>query len=170
MGCPSDAIGHNRDMEMKVEDGTLKVRSSGTAFRYLGKKAPALKDAEGFVDTGDALELRGGRYYFVGRRDGIINVGGFKVHPEEIEAVINRHPEVSMSLVKAKKNPITGALVIADVVLKSRLQSVDNIAHILRRDILQFCREELAQYKVPAAINFVPALTIAQTGKLIRHA
>jgi acyl-CoA synthetase (AMP-forming)/AMP-acid ligase II len=92
------------------------------------------------------------------------------VHPEEIEAVINRHPEVSMSLVKAKKNPITGALVIADVVLKSRLQSVDNIAHILRRDILQFCREELAQYKVPAAINFVPALTIAQTGKLIRHA
>jgi acyl-coenzyme A synthetase/AMP-(fatty) acid ligase len=170
MGCPSDAIGHNRDVEMKAEDGTLKVRSPGTAFRYLGKEAPALKDAEGFVDTGDAFELRDGRYYFVGRRDGMINVGGFKVHPEEIEAVINRHPEVSMSLVKAKKNPITGALVIADVVLKSRLQSVDNIAHILRRDILQFCREELAQYKVPAAINFVPALAVAQTGKLIRHA
>jgi acyl-CoA synthetase (AMP-forming)/AMP-acid ligase II len=170
MGCPSDAIGHNHDVEMKVEDGTLKVRSPGTAFHYLGKEAPALKDAEGFVDTGDALELRDGRYYFVGRRDGMINVGGFKVHPEEIEAVINRHPEVSMSLVKAKKNPITGALVIADVVLKSRLQSVDNIAHILRGDILQFCREELAQYKVPAAINFVSALAVAQTGKLIRHA
>ena len=60
---------------------------------------------EGFVDTGDMLELRGDRYYFVGRRDGMINVGGMKVHPEEVEAVINRHPLVRMSLVRTKKNP-----------------------------------------------------------------
>ena len=50
-----------------------------------------LTDSEGFVDTGDMVELRGDRYYFVGRRGGIINIGGLKVHPEEIEAVINRH-------------------------------------------------------------------------------
>ena len=52
----------------------------------------ALADEDGFVDTGDMLELRGDRYYFAGRREGIINVGGQKVHPEEVEAVINRHP------------------------------------------------------------------------------
>ena len=63
------------------------------------------------------LELRDGRYHFVGRRDGVINVGGMKVHPEEVEAVINRHPRVRMSLVRTEKNPITGALVVADVVL-----------------------------------------------------
>ncbi len=78
----------------------------------------AIAEADGFVDTGDMVELRGDRYYFVGRRDGIINVGGLKVHPEEVEAVINRHPGVRMSLVKARKSPITGAVVVADVVAR----------------------------------------------------
>ena len=103
---------------MKIENGSLRIRSERTAFRYLDQESGPLKDAEGFVDTGDVLELRDDRYYFVGRRDGVINVGGLKVHPEEVEAVINRHPEVRMSLVRTKKNPITGALVVADVVLK----------------------------------------------------
>ena len=84
--------------------------------RQRGKR---LRDADGFVDTGDMVELRGDRYYFVGRRDGIINVGGLKVHPEEVEAVINAHPGVQMSLVKARRNPITGAVVVADVVPKA---------------------------------------------------
>jgi acyl-coenzyme A synthetase/AMP-(fatty) acid ligase len=136
----------------------------------MSKDAPSLKNAEGFVDTGDALELRDRRFHFVGRRDGVINVGGLKVHPEEIEAVINRHPEVSMSLVKAKKNPITGTLVVAEVVLKEELQTVHDRSHKVQLQILQFCRQELAHYKVPAAIKFVPVLAVAQTGKLIRHA
>ena len=51
------------------------------------------------------------RYYFVGRSGGIINVGGLKVHPEEVEAVINSHPCVRMSLVRSRRNPITGAVV-----------------------------------------------------------
>ena len=63
------------------------------------------------------VELRGDRYIFAGRRGGIINIGGLKVHPEEVEAVINRHPRVRMSLVRPKRSPITGAIVIADVVL-----------------------------------------------------
>src|SRR5439155_669010 len=81
--------------------------------------AEALVDADGFVDTADMLERRGDRYYFVGRRDGIINVGGQKVHPEEVEAIINGHPRVRMSLVRTRKSPITGALVVADVVLNA---------------------------------------------------
>ena len=77
---------------MKIEDGSLRIRSTRTARRYLGGERAALADADGFVDTGDMVELRGDRYYFVGRAGGIINVGGLKVHPEEVEAVINRHP------------------------------------------------------------------------------
>ena len=78
-----------------------------------------LTDPDGFVDTGDMVELHGDRYVFAGRRGGIINIGGLKVHPEEVEAVINRHPQVRMSLVRRKASPITGSVVIADVVLKS---------------------------------------------------
>jgi acyl-coenzyme A synthetase/AMP-(fatty) acid ligase len=166
-GFPVEAIEHTPNVEMKVVGGSLRIRSDRNAAGYLGEDSPPLKDPEGFVDTGDELELRDGRYHFVGRRDGMINVGGWKVHPEEVEAVINRHPEVSMSLVKTKKNPITGALVVADVVLRTP-HSAANGDQALQRDILQFCRGELAVHKVPVAINFVAALAVAESGKLVR--
>jgi acyl-CoA synthetase (AMP-forming)/AMP-acid ligase II len=169
MGIPAAAIGHTHFVEMKIEDGTLRVRSSRTASAYLGQDSLPLRDAEGFVDTGDVLELRDGRYYFAGRRDGTINVGGLKVHPEEVEAVINRHPEVGMSLVRTKKSSITGGLVVADVVLKRPKQPEDGSTQALQREILQFCRAELALYKVPVGINFVSTLAVSQTGKLIRR-
>jgi len=76
---------------MKIEDGSLHIRSGRTANRYLAGTL-SLRDDDGFVDTGDMVERRGDRFYFIGRRGGIINVGGLKVHPEEVEAVINRHP------------------------------------------------------------------------------
>ncbi|MES1149987.1 MAG: AMP-binding protein, partial [Bradyrhizobium guangdongense] len=116
-GFPASLVGQERDgVEMKIVDGALRIRSKRTAHAYIGRNAAALADADGFVDTGDMVELRGDRYYFVGRRGGIINVGGLKVHPEEIEAVINRHAGVRMSRVRARKSPITGAIVTADVV------------------------------------------------------
>ncbi len=174
MGFPPELLTNNPQIEMKVQDGTLRIRSNRTATRYLGENSPVLKDADGFVDTGDTIELREGRYYFTGRRDGIINVGGRKVYPEEVEAVINRHPEVAMSLVRAKKNPITGALVIADVVLKPHSlrngAAGDTMVPETSHDaILQFCRTELEPHKVPAAIHIVPSLTIGESGKLVRR-
>jgi acyl-coenzyme A synthetase/AMP-(fatty) acid ligase len=115
------------------------------------------------------VERRGERYYFVGRRGGIINVGGLKVHPEEVEAAINRHPSVRMSLVMAKKSPITGAVIVADVVLTEDLGDESEGVAELRREILQLCRERLPEHKVPAAIRFVPALKVAATGKVLRN-
>jgi len=168
-GFPASILTGSPGVDLKVVDATLLIRSSRTAKRYLGENPPALKDAGGFVDTGDVLELRDGRYHFQGRRDGVINVGGLKVHPEEVEAVINRHPQVRLSLVKTKKNPITGALVVADVLLKAPLTPEGEQARELQQTIKQFCRESLAPHKVPAAISFVPALAISETGKLVRH-
>jgi acyl-coenzyme A synthetase/AMP-(fatty) acid ligase len=168
-GFPAQLIEQIPGIEMKVVDRSLRIRSPRTASRYLGNHTPFPKDAEGFVDTGDLLELRDGRYYFVGRRDGVINIGGEKVYPEEVEAVINRHPAVHMSLVQTKKNPITGALVVASVVLKTAAQSPDHDPRGLQHDILLLCRDALSPHKVPAAINFVPALAVAESGKLNRR-
>jgi acyl-coenzyme A synthetase/AMP-(fatty) acid ligase len=168
-GFPASAIENTPQVEMKVEDRSLRIRSTRTAKRYLGENAPVLKDVEGFVDTGDLIELRDDRYHFVGRRDGVINVGGDKVYPEEVEAVINRHPAVQMSLVRMKKNPITGALVVADVVLKAAQQSAGNDVRGLQHDILVLCRDALSPHKVPAAINFVSTLAVAESGKLVRR-
>jgi acyl-coenzyme A synthetase/AMP-(fatty) acid ligase len=168
-GFPASAIEHTPQVEMKVEDGSLRIRSARTASCYLGDHAPILKGADGWVDTGDLFDLRDGRFYFIGRRDGMINVGGSKVYPEEIEAVINRHPAVHTSLVQTKKNPITGALVVADVVLKPTSQFANDDIRGLQRDILLLCRNALSSYKVPATINFVPALAVAESGKLDRR-
>jgi acyl-coenzyme A synthetase/AMP-(fatty) acid ligase len=168
-GFPASMLTGTSGVDLKVVDTTLRVRSSRTAERYLGENPPVLKDREGFVDTGDALELRDGRYHFQGRRDGVTNVGGLKVHPEEVEAVLNRHPQVRLSLVKSKKNPITGALVVADVLLKDQSTPEGEQARELQQAIKQFCRESLAPHKVPAVISFVPALAISETGKLVRR-
>jgi acyl-CoA synthetase (AMP-forming)/AMP-acid ligase II len=168
-GFPASLIGKTADVEMKVEDGSLRIRSTLVADRYLGGEAKPLSGADGFVDTGDLLELRDGRYYFVGRRDGVINVGGLKVNPEEVEAIINRHPQVRMSLVRARKNSITGALVVADVILATPLATLNGQAVKLEREILQLCRGALPRHKVPAAIHFVGDLPIAATGKMVRQ-
>jgi acyl-coenzyme A synthetase/AMP-(fatty) acid ligase len=169
-GFPAATIGEPGEVEMKVVDGSLRIRSPRTAFGYVGEVAAALADPDGFVDTGDMLERIGDRYHFAGRKGGIINVGGLKVHPEEVEGVINRHPQVRMSLVRPRKSPITGAIVVAEVVLRKDPKGDGTEAPIgtLRGEILDLCRARLAQHKVPAMIRFVPALSVAASGKLER--
>ena len=167
-GFPCSVLEGTPGVEMKVENGSLRIRSPRTASRYLNELHGLIKDADGFVDTKDILDLRYDRYYFVGRRDGVINVGGLKVHPEEVEEVINRHPKVRMSLVRTKKSPIVGSLVVADVVLHSAPGPESSGDRYLLQDILLLCREELASHKVPSTINFVSKLPVADSGKLMR--
>jgi acyl-coenzyme A synthetase/AMP-(fatty) acid ligase len=166
-GFPAEMIGTNRDgVEMKVEDGSLRIRSTRTAHAYVGRQAAALTDVEGFVDTGDMVERRGDRYHFVGRRGGIINIGGLKVHPEEIEAVINRHADVRMSRARSRRSPITGAIVVADVILADGDSA--GRSDEIRKAIMADCRASLASHKVPAVIRFVPSLDVTAAGKLAR--
>ena len=168
-GFPVDYVDGIRDgVEMKVTDGSLRIRSPRLASRYVGIQQ-SLLDTDGFVDTGDIVERHNGRYYFAGRKDGIINIGGQKVHPEEVEAVINGHPQVRMSLVRPKKSPVTGSIIVADIVLKSGNEDADPQHAGIREDILRHCREALPRHKIPAFISFVPHLSVAMTGKMIRR-
>lgn len=157
-------------VRLTVANGTLHIRSGGNAHGYLGDAAASFpRAADGSIDTGDLIEERAGRYRFLGRADGVINVGGLKVYPEEIEAVINAHPWVRMSLVRARRNPITGAVVTADVVFADEAPGVTRPApEALTRELLQSCRQSLAAYKVPATIHIVPALEVSASGKLVR--
>jgi acyl-coenzyme A synthetase/AMP-(fatty) acid ligase len=167
-GFPADLIGTSSNgVEMKIEDGSLRIRSMRAAHAYVGREAAALTDRDGFVDTGDMVELRGDRYHFVGRRGGIINIGGLKVHPEEIEAAINGHAEVRMSRARSRRSPITGGIVVADVILADGCDATRSDE--IREKILVDCRAKLAPHKVPAMIKFVASLDITATGKLARH-
>jgi acyl-coenzyme A synthetase/AMP-(fatty) acid ligase len=157
-GFPASYLDRDGPVRMKVMDGTLRVRSPRAASGYVGAEQALVQD--GWVDTSDLVERRGDRYYFAGRTGGIINVGGLKINPEEVEAVINSHAGVRASRVSGRKNPITGAIVVAEVVAN------DNAT--LKEEILALCRQKLASHKVPAMLRFVEKLELTAGGKLSR--
>ena len=167
-GFPVDFLDKPGAIELKVKEGTLWIRSGRTAARYLGAAAPPLAGEDGFIDTGDMVELHATRYYFRGRKGGIINVGGLKVYPEEVEAVLNADPRVRMSLVKGRRSPITGAVIIAEVVLTDANLPDLQRTQDLKNDLLNACRRSLSAHKVPALLHFVPALELTAAGKLVR--
>ena len=157
-------------VDLRLVDGVLQIRSDRTAKRYLGETTEPLINPEGFVDTDDQVDVRGDRCYFTGRRNGMINIGGLKIHPEEVEAVINRHPDVDISRVFARKSPITGAIVAAEVVLISTFkpQSASRLQEI-RIEILSLCRAALGPAGTPATVHIIDALPLTAGGKLERR-
>jgi acyl-coenzyme A synthetase/AMP-(fatty) acid ligase len=162
-GFPASWLDREGEVVMKVVDGALLVKTPRRALRLLGQNAPSLTDADGFVDTGDMIETRGDRCYCLGRRGGVINVGGAKVHPEEVEAVLNSFAAVRASRVFAKSSAITGALVAAEVVLFEAPREG------LEREIIAFARKRLPAHMTPARIRFVADLPMTEAGKLRRH-
>ena len=168
-GFPATVVGKHGAVEVKIMDDTLRVRSNRTALRYMDNKDAALANCDGFVDTGDMVQLNEDRYRFIGRRDCVINIGGLKVSPEEVEAVINSHPAVQISVVRSRKNPITGSIVSADIVLKKAASTDVTDSARFMDEILEVCRQSLPLHKVPVTIRCVPALEIAAGGKLSRQ-
>lgn len=149
---------------LRIVDGSLQIKSSRMASEYAGRPDLILVGSDGWVDTGDIVEIRNGRCYFVGRRGGIINVGGLKVHPEEVESVINRHSAVRQSRVRARKSPVIGSIVVADLVLLPGIANVDAV----KQEILGLCKANLPLHKIPAVLSVVPVIEVTAGGKVAR--
>jgi acyl-CoA synthetase (AMP-forming)/AMP-acid ligase II len=169
-GFPMSMIGENAGgIQIRITRDTLQVHSSAMAARYLGQDSKQLVDAEGFVDTGDVIERRGDRYFFVGRRGGVINVGGMKVYPEEVEAVINQHPAVLTSRVWSRPNAITGTVIAADIVPVLSDEGKMHDFSRVRAEIMVSCQAKLAPYKVPVRLTEVTEIPITKSGKIDRR-
>jgi acyl-CoA synthetase (AMP-forming)/AMP-acid ligase II len=110
------------------------------------------------------IEERGDRLIFLGRENGLINVGGVKFYPETVENVVKGVPGVALVQVSAKKNPITGTLVVADILADEGADPA-----VVKSAILEACRAELVREAVPAIIRFVDGLEINAAGKLVRR-
>ncbi len=163
-GFPAAYLDRDAPVQIRVREHTLQLRSDRVALSYLGETISPIADADGWVDTGDLVERRGDRFHFLGRRSGVINVGGLKISPEEVEAVINACPTVRMSRVTGRKSSLLGALVTADVVL-----SAPEDRSGAREMILAHCRTVLPPHKTPASIRFVDTLAVSSAGKLERR-
>lgn len=131
--------------ETRVVDGRLWIRAESAMLGYLN--APSPFDADGFFDTGDLVEVDGEWMRFLGRNSEIINVGGNKVYPVEVEAVLLAMDNVEDAVVHGEPNAISGQAVVAHLKLRQE-EALPSVKVRLRR----FCLERLAPYKVPTRI------------------
>lgn len=149
--------------EHKIIDGVLWVRSDMAMLGYLN--APAEFDADGFFNTQDAVETDGDYIRILGRRSEIINVGGEKVYPSEVENVLLEAANVAEATVSGRASPVTGMLVKATI----QLAEPEDERSAVRR-VRAYCRQRLEPYKVPAVIEVSSARQHSDRFKKIRRA
>ncbi len=130
----------------QVRDGVLWVKARTAMLGYLN--APDLFDADGWLNTEDAVEVDGEWLRILGRVSDLINVGGRKVYPAEVETVLLQCPNVRDVAVCGEKNALTGQVVSA------RFNLVDpEPLDAFKKRLRAFCRDKLPPYKVPARIE-----------------
>jgi long-chain acyl-CoA synthetase len=119
--------------------------------------------ADGFFRTGDiARRNAAGFFFIVDRKKDIINSGGFKVVPREVEEVLFRHPAVADAVVVGVPDPVRGETVKAFVVLRPGVATTGE-------ELLRYCRLHLASYKVPRAVEFRSEIPKTAVGKALRR-
>ncbi len=148
---------------LRIDEGRLWIRPAGPPPGSLGPM-PLPMNEDGFIDTRDRVERRGDRVHFLGREGGGINVGGAKVQPEMVERAILMLPEVALVRVTGKRNPLSGAVIIAEVVPREPPEDQAGF----RRLVIQHCRATLPPEAVPALIRLAPELAVNASGKLMR--
>lgn len=153
---------YGEGFETKVVDGVLWIRAQSAMIGYLN--APSPFDEEGWLNTDDVAEVDGEYLRILGRRSEIINVGGQKVYPTEVESVLLQMDNIRDATVYGIKHPIMGNIVAANV---SLFEAADLAG--LKRRVRAFCREKLASYKIPLKIEIVsPAQFTARYKKMRR--
>ena len=156
--------GFPRDWLYHPLNGLKLTLSENDTLRVENPRASAQARA-GIWDTGDVVEMVGDRVLFRGRADSLVNVGGVKVFPETVEAHILASPWVQEARVTSKANPITGAILVADIVLKPLTgDDVATANEEIRSHIAQLPRAQR-----PASLRFVEAIETGATGKKARY-
>lgn len=147
------------------QDGEIRIKGPNVmrGYRNLPQESSAVIDEHGFFKTGDMGRLdKDGFLYITGRIKEMLIIAGENVFPREIEEVINRHPSVKDSAVIGMPDGSRGEVAIAFVELADGVE-FDGPA------LRAFCREHLAQFKVPREIRVVAALPRNATGKIVRR-
>jgi acyl-CoA synthetase (AMP-forming)/AMP-acid ligase II len=128
--------------EVKIVDNILWIRSESNMVGYLN--APSPFDRDGWMNTGDEVEVRGEFIRILGRRSDMINVGGQKVSPLDVETILLQAPNVADATVRGIPHPLMGHVVHATVSLVAD-EDIEEAIIRLRR----FCLERLPRFKVP---------------------
>jgi len=151
--------------EIKKElQGFIKIIENEICIHksLVGKSEISFIEDE-WYNTGDKVEIISEnpmKFRIIGRKNEMINVGGYKVNPVEVEEAINSHPHVVVSKVYSKKNSVSGSILIADV------QTTKDVEE---KELRKFLSERLQNFKIPRIFNFNEEMTLTRTGKLKRR-
>jgi acyl-CoA synthetase (AMP-forming)/AMP-acid ligase II len=134
--------------ETRIADGVFQIKAKSAMLGYLNAPSPFTED--GWFNTGDMVEVDGDYVRFLGRKSEIINVGGEKVYPAEVENVLQSLNNVAEVTVFGEKHPLTGHIVVA----RFRLLEPENPA-AFRNRVRTFCQGKIERHKIPARILIV---------------
>ena len=149
------------DYETKVVDDVLYIKAKTAMLGYLN--APSPFDKDGWFNTQDKVEVDGEWIKILGRTTDIINVGGQKVYPAEVESVLLEMDNVIDVTVYSKENPIMGNVVAAKINLQNEESSLE-----LKKRIRKYCKDKLESYKIPIYIQITRGKQISSRFKKIR--
>jgi long-chain acyl-CoA synthetase len=147
------------------EVGELMIKGGIVMQGYYGNEQATAEtiEADGWLHTGDVASMdEDGCVFIVDRKKDMILTAGFNVYPAEIERVVAGHPDVALVAVGSIPDEDKGELAKAYIVPKTGVEANED-------DILAYCREHLAAYKVPRAVQFVDDLPKTSTGKVMRR-
>ncbi len=150
------------NQEYKIVENELWIRSKTQVLGYLNASMNSFT-SDGWFKTGDLVEeFENGYLKVIGRSKEVINVGGEKVLPVEVESVILSMFEIDDCMVYSEKNTITGQTVVCDVVLNIKTENI-------KKTIRLFCKEKLEKFKIPTKVNIVEKTNFTDRFKKIRR-
>ncbi|WP_206539214.1 ANL family adenylate-forming protein [Aquimarina megaterium] len=132
--------------DLRVVDNMLQIKAESAILGYLNASSPFTED--GYFITGDQVEVDGEYYKILGRKSELINVGGDKVYPQEVENVILQMDNVMEVTIFGQKHAIMGNIVCAKVLLKEKEDK-----KVFSRRLKEFCKGKLQSFKVPVKIE-----------------
>ncbi len=133
--------------EYRIVEGELWIRSKTQIMGYLNSSMERFTE-DGWFKTGDLVEqAEDGYIKIVGRNKELINVGGEKVLPSEVESVLFQMPDLLDCLVYGEPNPITGQMVTAKVLFREPMKTSE-----AKKRVVAFCQDKLERYKIPAKV------------------
>ena len=148
--------------DTRVVDGMLEIRARSAMLGYLNAPSPFTED--GWFRTGDAVETDGEYVRILGRKSELINVGGEKVYPAEVESVLQMMQGVEDVAVTGESNPIMGQIVKARVRI-----STGETLHEFRKRMHRFCRDKLSKFKIPQKVVFMSQVSHGGRFKKMRR-
>lgn len=147
--------------ETRIVDGILQIKAESAMLGYLNAPRPFTED--GWFVTGDEVIQKGDYIKILGRRSEIINVGGEKVYPQEVENIIQKMDNVAEITVYGEKNPIMGAIVCAKI---SLINNEDIKDFTIR--LKKYCSKKIQNYKIPVKIRFAKEKQYSERFKKVR--